>query len=146
MLLDIAFNVFCRKMYSIHSDAILSNLDLLLQKLKISNRNLLYLLIYVTLSRAWLCVCYDKYMTMKRNNTLNGQCIWIHGCIENLGKKMIPLYLGCDTCGSKTYNDIGTNHKCSKSSCTPRTKIYATQMNFLGERLSYLEVTSDKYY
>ncbi|KAJ8421135.1 hypothetical protein Cgig2_021480 [Carnegiea gigantea] len=58
---------------------------------------------------------------MKGNNTMNGQCIWICGCIENLDKIMIRLYLGCDTCGSKTYEDIGTKYKYSTPSCTSRT-------------------------
>ncbi|KAJ8438208.1 hypothetical protein Cgig2_001926 [Carnegiea gigantea] len=63
----------------------------------------------------------SDFKAMKGNNTTNGQCIWICGCIENLNRKMIRLYLGCDAYGSKTYNDIGTKYKCSKSSCTSRT-------------------------
>ena len=59
-------------------------------------------------------------MTLKGHNTINGQCIWICGYIENLDRKMIRLYLGCDACGSKTYEDIETKYKCSKSSCTSR--------------------------
>ncbi|KAJ8424337.1 hypothetical protein Cgig2_013797 [Carnegiea gigantea] len=63
----------------------------------------------------------SDFQAMKGNNTTNGQCIWICGCIENLDRKMICLYLGYDACGSKTYEDIGTKYKYSKSSCTSWT-------------------------
>ncbi|KAJ8452435.1 hypothetical protein Cgig2_000024 [Carnegiea gigantea] len=45
-------------------------------------------------------------------------------------KKMIRLYLGCDTCRTKTYEDIGTKCKCSKSSCTARTSTSVARMIF----------------
>ncbi|KAJ8438688.1 hypothetical protein Cgig2_011871 [Carnegiea gigantea] len=63
----------------------------------------------------------SDFKAMKGENTMHGQCIWICGCIQNLDKKMIRLYLGCDACGTKTYEDTGTKYKCSKSSCTART-------------------------
>ncbi|KAJ8422858.1 hypothetical protein Cgig2_011060 [Carnegiea gigantea] len=43
---------------------------------------------------------------------------------------MIRLYLGCDACGSKTYEDIGTKYKCSKSSCTSKTSTSVARMIF----------------
>ncbi|KAJ8444846.1 hypothetical protein Cgig2_008903 [Carnegiea gigantea] len=63
----------------------------------------------------------SDFKAIKGNNTTNGQCIWIYGCIENLDRKMIRLYLGYDAYGSKAHEDIGTKYKCSKSSCTSRT-------------------------
>ncbi|KAJ8441513.1 hypothetical protein Cgig2_026314 [Carnegiea gigantea] len=40
------------------------------------------------------------------------------------------LVSGCDACGSKTYEAIGTNYKCSKSSCTSRTSTSVARMIF----------------
>ncbi|KAJ8428449.1 hypothetical protein Cgig2_024110 [Carnegiea gigantea] len=50
--------------------------------------------------------------------------------MKNIDKKMIRLYLGCDACGTKTYEDIGTKYKCSKSSCTARTSTAVARMIF----------------
>ncbi|KAJ8442673.1 hypothetical protein Cgig2_003717 [Carnegiea gigantea] len=72
----------------------------------------------------------SDFKAVKGENTTHGQCIWICGCVQNLDKKMIRLYLGCDACGTKTYEDIGTKYKCSKSSCTTRTSTAVARMIF----------------
>ncbi|KAJ8439276.1 hypothetical protein Cgig2_016824 [Carnegiea gigantea] len=64
---------------------------------------------------------------------------------------MIHLYLVYDAWGTKTYEDIGTKYKCSKSSCTARTstsvasitvKVYMTRCRFLAVQMVFILVVN----